>query len=517
MVFGSLLLLTQTFGQVAPTEANLRVAAASGGITKFSGDGTISLTTPVAINTDTTIDADGHAVTIDGGSVTALFQVSATGKLTLKGLALVNGRVKGVDSPNTGGGAAGSVAGGAIQNSGGEVTAISCVFSNNVAIGGSGAVFFPGAAFWQYNNGGSASGGAIYQTSGSLTIQGGAFLGNSATAGIGSGPAPAYGGAICSLNGDVVVTDTTFATNKLAAGPSNGIHGNAEAYGGAIYIEKGSLNAQRVRFLGNFANGYANAPCYGGAVASKEGTMTISDSLFSGNTALGGAGSYYTSAITVPGLPGLGGGLNVGSNATASVHSSTFVNNIAKGGRDSSILNEGRNGHSYGGAVAVQGNAAIVNSTFVGNSAYLYPPTPSGQTSQVADGGVIYSTGASALTNVTVATNSTGLAILSAPSGSLQIRNCLLAENLGVNVAAGITDAGNNLSATDSPTFSQSTSHNSADLRLGPLGDYGGPTPTIVLLGGSAAIDAADDSAAPATDQRGRTRPLGAHAGGGAF
>src|SRR3954471_2366164 len=130
LAFGSLL-LTQTFGQVAPTEANLRAAAASGGVTKFSGDGTISLATPVAINTDTTIDADGHAIAIDGGNLTTLFQVSATGNLTLKGLALVNGRVKGADSPNDGGGAAGSVGGGAIQNSGGEVTAISCTFSNN--------------------------------------------------------------------------------------------------------------------------------------------------------------------------------------------------------------------------------------------------------------------------------------------------------------------------------------------------------------------------------------------------
>jgi fibronectin-binding autotransporter adhesin len=515
LVFGSLL-LTQTFGQVAPTEANLRAAAASGGVTKFSGDGTISLTTPVAINTDTTIDADGHAVVIDGANVTTLFQVAATGKLTLKGLSLVNGRAKGANAI-FGGEPAGSAAGGAIQNSGGQVMAVSCTFSNNAAIAGNGAAPSPTSPYWQYTSGGAASGGAIFQSSGSLTIQGGAFLANSAAAGYGSGPAPAYGGAISSLDGNVAITDTTFATNTLTAGGNNGLHGNAEAHGGAVYIEKGSLTAQRVRFLGNFANGLANAASYGGAVASKEGTLTISDSLFSGNTALGGAGSYYTTGITVAGLPGSGGGLNVGSNATATVHSSTFVDNISKGGRDSSILNEGRYGQSYGGAVAVQGNAAIVNSTFVGNSAYLYPPTHFG-TSQVADGGVIYSAGASALTNVTIAGNSTGLAILSAAaSGSLQIRNSLLAENPGVNVAAAITDAGNNLSATASPTFSQSTSHNSADLRLGPLGDYGGPTPTVVLLGGSAAIDAADDSAAPATDQRGRARPFGDHADVGAF
>ena len=41
------------------------------------------------------------------------------------------------------------------------------------------------------------------------------------------------------------------------------------------------------------------------------------------------------------------------------------------------------------------------------------------------------------------------------------------------------------------------------------LGDLvvSGPTRTHGLMSGSPAIDAADDSAAPATDQRGRTRP----------
>lgn len=501
--------------QVAPTEANLRAAAAAGSVTKFATDGTISLTTPVTITTDTTLDADGHAVTIDGGNVTRLFEVSGAGKLTLKGFFLVNGRVKGIDSPTDGGGPAGSVQGGAIQNLGGQVTAISCTFSNNSARGGSGIVTFPGSRPWQHNNGGAASGGAIYQTSGSLTIQGGAFVANTAAAGDGSGPAPAYGGSICSLNGSVVINDATFATNTLVAGSSNGLHGNAEAHGGAIYIENGSLELQRVRFLGNFANGFYNAPCYGGAVASKSGALTIVDSLFSGNKALGGFGAYYTSAITFSGLPGYGGALNVGSNVTAIVRSSTFASNTAEGGRDSSYqpfpgpIYAG----AFGGAIAVQGNLSAINCTLVGNVAYRHNP----QSSETADGGALYNTGTSSLTNVSVASNTAAQAILSSPSGSLIIKNTLLAERPGVNVASGFTDAGNNLSATASPTFSQASSHNSVNLKLGPLGDYGGPTPTIPLMLGSAAIDAADDAAAPATDQRGRSRPHGAHADVGSF
>lgn len=41
---------------------------------------------------------------------------------------------------------------------------------------------------------------------------------------------------------------------------------------------------------------------------------------------------------------------------------------------------------------------------------------------------------------------------------------------------------------------------------LGPLANNGGPTQTMALLVGSAAIGTADNAAAPATDQRGATR-----------
>jgi hypothetical protein len=46
------------------------------------------------------------------------------------------------------------------------------------------------------------------------------------------------------------------------------------------------------------------------------------------------------------------------------------------------------------------------------------------------------------------------------------------------------------------------------DRRLGPLHDNGGPTFTHALLFGSPAIDAGDNSACPATDQRGFVRPM---------
>jgi hypothetical protein len=55
------------------------------------------------------------------------------------------------------------------------------------------------------------------------------------------------------------------------------------------------------------------------------------------------------------------------------------------------------------------------------------------------------------------------------------------------------------------------------DPLLGPLADYGGPTPTMPLLAGSPAIDAGPATGCLPTDQRGRTRPYGPACDIGAF
>ena len=55
------------------------------------------------------------------------------------------------------------------------------------------------------------------------------------------------------------------------------------------------------------------------------------------------------------------------------------------------------------------------------------------------------------------------------------------------------------------------------DPLLGPLGDNGGPTPTMGLLPGSPALDAGFLVDATATDQRGQLRPAGVAVDIGAF
>jgi hypothetical protein len=87
----------------------------------------------------------------------------------------------------------------------------------------------------------------------------------------------------------------------------------------------------------------------------------------------------------------------------------------------------------------------------------------------------------------------------------------------GSNCFGAIIDGGHNISSDASCHFTAPGSLNDTDPLLGPLADYGGPTPTMALLAGSPAIDAADPAACPPTDQRGRPRPFGAGCDIGAF
>ena len=98
----------------------------------------------------------------------------------------------------------------------------------------------------------------------------------------------------------------------------------------------------------------------------------------------------------------------------------------------------------------------------------------------------------------------------------MTLLNSIIALNPGgPNCSGDIVDSGHNIS--DSGCFTHPTSRTNIDPRLGPLGNHGGPTPSLPLLVNSPAIDAALDASAPAIDQRGVSRPQGAHADIGAF
>ncbi len=136
------------------------------------------------------------------------------------------------------------------------------------------------------------------------------------------------------------------------------------------------------------------------------------------------------------------------------------------------------------------------------------------------------------LTNCTVAGNSapqSGGGMYNA--GTTTLTNTIVAGNTNKSSAASDVGVGTNLSSDSSNNMIGSGGAGGltngvngnivapASLGLAPLGYYGGPTQTVALLPGSAAINAVPAGAAgtPATDQRGFARNTAAKTDIGAF
>jgi hypothetical protein len=105
---------------------------------------------------------------------------------------------------------------------------------------------------------------------------------------------------------------------------------------------------------------------------------------------------------------------------------------------------------------------------------------------------------------------------ISNAGGGAIVVSSLLALNNGGNCSGSVADGGHNLSFDDA---SCPGTFGSGDPKLGALQDNGGPSQTIALGHGSAAIDKipAGGPACPATDQRGVRRPSGARCDVGAY
>lgn len=501
-------------GQTFPSEADFRAAVLAGGVVKFSSPGSVYLSAPIPVSIDVTIDGDGNMVTLDGQGLTRIIDLASGVRLRLKDLVLANGMVRGVNVPNDGT-QAGAGTGGAIRSDRGILVIENCVFTNNYAEGGS-VILLGGEE--PIGSGGAGQGGAIWQNEGSLEILGGRFIDNSAHAGLSSGEDGAKGGAIFAVGTAATIQGVSFSSNRVVGGQSK-IFGYpiGVAEGGAIYINGGSLDVSATSFSNNGASRLMNGPALGGAIATSNALASVSNSVFTHNDVFGGSASP-SQFIGNPGGIGAGGAILVGGNSSFRISGSSFIDNVANGGAGTGFFLR-LDGYGIGGAIYNEdGSLTLLNSTFHGNSALNWdgPGAMPEMQPTLPHGAAILSRGRTAATNITVLNNTSRGPIL---SGFMSLKNSLVGSNkIETSIGAGeITDLGHNLSATESPRFTHDASHNNADLKLGDLGDYGGPTPTIPLLAGSVAIDAGDDSAAPSIDQRGRPRPFGLHSDCGAF
>jgi hypothetical protein len=232
------------------------------------------------------------------------------------------------------------------------------------------------------------------------------------------------------------------------------------------------------------------------------GTLTLSDSTLSGNTAQGdpnygfgcGGGIYnefYGGTLTASGCTfyhneadSAGGGVFDSNAGTATLTNCTLCNNLAFGSNA-----DGNSGGGGGVFIRMGSTVNLINCTLSLNAAqYGY-----GGGIEVLGGGAFPSI--LNLTNTIVAQNTAG----SGPDiyGAVTTADHNLVG--GATGSSGIVNGvnGNIVGGNGNPVI---------NAELGPLQNNGGPTQTMALLAGSLAIGHADNSEAPATDQRGVTR-----------
>ena len=416
-------------------------------------------------------------------------EVMAGASVTLKGLTITNAHAQdgangsaGVEDGSEGGAADPGADGGAILNRGTLTLIDAAVTDSRAGDGGTGGEGGPlGGSGGVGGDGGS--GGAIAST-GTLTLSGTTIAGNSAGDG-GSGGAATAG-----------------STSNAQSG--NGGSGNSGGNGGG-----------------------------GGGILNGIGTASIDASTITANRAgAGGAGTPGQNSAAAQGNGGNGGDGGSGGNgagiasagsmlAQASLQATndTIVGNIAgngagggnPGGAASDIFEDGRGGNGgsggYGGGLInlLHSTAQLVNLTIAENSGGTGGSGGSASGSFPAGGN---------------ATNGHGGGVYAA-SSTLVLQNTILYEDgTGGDCRGTITDGAHNLVfalsvlggvVTDPCNL---TGFGTGDPKLAAPAANGGPTQTMRLRPGSAAIGQVPDSGArcPATDQRGVSRP---HTAGG--
>ena len=439
------------------TTGALQAAVDNGGYVTFDC-GSEDVTIPVdyavvASNVIPTIIDGGGKITLDGGNNNhRILTVSNNRSLSARNLHFINGSI-----PQTGDDLdmahRGQFGGGAI---GGlylaRVEIINSTFDSNVA---------------------GYGGGAVMANIGALTIVDSTFTNNTSL----------EGGAVYTLFSDVVIVNSTFTNNTATGGEFT--LGGGYGDGGAIATD-GAKYTSNPNSLGiislcgvNINNNVAHASGGGLYLWTYQGDITTVDrSVIAGNTAL---------PNPVPGHSrGDGGGVRFGQGHVTLSNSSLLSNSA----------------NANGGAVYLlfcheaPGLCNVSNSTFHGNTAGGF-------------GSVIFGGDFSAR-NVTFAGNGAG-----ALFGSNVVLNSAIFESSDSGSFCSDTGSGADVlqwpnGGTDRKCVPQIAV---ADPKLAMPANNGGPTPTMLLGQGSAAINAAPCTNSEPVDQRAMIRPDPASAG----
>jgi uncharacterized repeat protein (TIGR01451 family)/CSLREA domain-containing protein len=362
------------------------------------------------------------------------------------------------------------------------------------------------------------------------------------------------GGLIVDSTAVLTLTHSTVISNTALRGGGIKVLGRLNLsdatvdanQGGGITVDGGSSTLNNVQIRGNggagirhenlaslaFDNGTVSGNT-GGGIYNNASTATLSHVAVISNTGSGGVFStgsgtrparLVMSACTVSSNKATNGGgiLSQGINARANINDTDISGNTATSA-GGGVFNNGlmtlngstlrhNRARSGGGIDHFGGNLYLTNDTLSGNVAG-------------DNGGGLYNRSSAILTNVTFHSNTangiyTGGNIFN-DTALLSIVNAIVAYSEAdgncFNSEGFLNSLGHNLESADTCGFGATGDMVNTDPLLGPLQNNGGPTPTHALLPGSPAIDAGDNAACPATDQRGVARPQGDRCDVGAY
>jgi CSLREA domain-containing protein len=462
---------------------------------------------------------------------------------------------------NAGSGGAGG-SGGAIYTVG-PLTVVDSTFSMNSAgdggaggnaTGGNGGSGSPGRVGGTGNggNGGAAGSGGAIAAEAAVTIEGSVFTQNEAENG-------GAGGTGKGGNGGAGSGSPSFGGS---AGAGNGGNGGAAGAGGAIHLVTGSatLVIKDSSFTANRTdNAGSGGSGTGGTGGQSFGAGAVAGFGGGGNGGDGGVGGDglavdWPAAVTIVRslfansqgnlFGGKGGAGQGGSAGSPSTGSSGQAGGSATGGHG---------GRGPRGAILVGPSSSVVNSTFTFNTANLSGSGGNatggngsgGAASGSATGGnggnggagAVHALGALSLSQTTIAglnlgsggapggtasgngtktngsTGAEGPGAIRSDTGTT-VTASILRGNADLGCTGTFTDGGHNITAATS-----GCPGTDADPKLAALADNGGPTQTMALQSGSAAIDFVPPTGAGCepVDQRGVTRPHGAACDAGAY
>jgi fibronectin-binding autotransporter adhesin len=497
----------------------------AGGATNFY-DGTqhtIALFSALPTITDpVTVTGPGSTmltVTRGAGSIRILDVNAGLLAVNISGLTISNG--------NTG-----AVSGGGIQNAASALTLTDVTVANNTIAGNGAGIYVSGPGMLTLinsrvvNNSTSAIGAGIYLAGGGV-----ANISNST---VSQNSAGSSGGGIYNTAGGTVNITTSTLSNDSAGASGGGI---CNATGGVVNVTNSTVSSDTAT---SYAGGIYNA---GGGALNVTNSMVSNDSAISGGGGIFSGGTLAISNTTLSlDQANYGGAIETsGVGNSLVVTNSTIVNNGANsggaiycGGASALTINastlSGNTAAASGGAIYSffgSGTVNISNSTLANNTA----GTNGGAMLLYSFGGTITVTSSSITGNTATSTTGSpaysGGIVIKSGAGRLNLESTIVSGN---SIASGNSDiaAANSAAVTTAYSAIGSTTGFTytpgpgdlpvgANLNLQPLANNGGPTQTVALGSGSAAIDHGDPTTGLTSDQRGFARVFGPAPDIGAF